>query len=54
MKSIRVNKKWVKDFEEAQTQIEELQVFYDFFKEGDVSEQEVENQFETAQKLLKI
>ena len=31
MKSIRVNKKWVKDFEEAQTQTEELQVFYDFF-----------------------
>ena len=35
MKSIRVNKKWVTDFEEAQTQTEELQVFYDFFKEGE-------------------
>ena len=38
MKSIRVNKNWVKEFENAQTQTEELQVFYDFFKDGDVSE----------------
>jgi len=52
MKSIRVNKKWVKDFEEAQTQTEELQVFYDFFKEGDVTEKEVQTQFETAQQII--
>ena len=52
MKSIRVNKKWVADFEEAQTQTEELQVFYDFFKEGDVSEKEVQTQFETAQQII--
>ena len=52
MKSIRVNKKWVKDFEKAQTQTEELQVFYDFFKEGDVTEKEVQAQFETAQQII--
>ena len=52
MKSIRVNKKWVTDFEEAQTQTEELQVFYDFFKEGDVTEKEVQTQFETAQQII--
>ena len=52
MKSIRVNKKWVTDFEEAQTQTEELQVFYDFFKEGDVTEKEVQSQFETAQQII--
>jgi peptide chain release factor 2 len=52
MKSIRVNKKWVKDFEKAQTQTEELQVFYDFFKEGDVTEKEVQSQFETAQQII--
>lgn len=52
MKSIRVNKKWVTDFEKAQTQTEELQVFYDFFKEGDITEKEVQTQFETAQQII--
>lgn len=52
MKSIRVNKKWVTDFEQAQTQTEELQVFYDFFKEGDITEKEVQTQFETAQQII--
>lgn len=44
MKSIRINKKWINDFENAKTQIEELQVFYDLFKEKDVSENEVLDQ----------
>ena len=52
MKSIRVNKNWVKEFENAQTQTEELQVFYDFFKDGDVSDQEVIAQFDLAQKTI--
>ena len=52
MKSIRVNKNWVKEFENAQTQTEELQVFYDFFKDGDVSDQEVLVQFDLAQKSI--
>lgn len=52
MKSIRVNKNWVKDFENAQTQSEELQVFYDFYKEGDVSDKELQSQFDMAQKII--
>ena len=52
MKSIRVNKNWVKEFENSQTQTEELQVFYDFFKDGDVSDQEVIAQFDLAQKTI--
>ena len=44
MKSIRIKKKWVNDFENAKTQIEELQVFYDLFKEKDVSENELLDQ----------
>ena len=52
MKSIRVNKNWVKDFENAQTQAEELQVFYDFYKEGDVSDKELQSQFDLAQKII--
>jgi peptide chain release factor 2 len=52
MKSIRVNKNWVKEFENAQIQTEELQVFHDFFKDGDVSDQEVLAQFDLAQKTI--
>ena len=52
MKLIRVNKNWVKDFENAQTQAEELQVFYDFYKEGDVSDKELQSQFDMAQKII--
>ena len=52
MKSIRLNKNWVKDFENAQTQAEELQVFYDFYKEGDVSDEEVQSQFDMTQKII--
>ena len=52
MKSIRVNKNWVKDFENAQTQAEELQVFYDFYKEGDVLDKELQSQFDMAQKII--
>lgn len=52
MKLIRVNKNWVKDFENAQTQAEELQVFYDFYKEGDVSDRELQSQFDSAQKII--
>ena len=52
MKSIRVNKNWVKDFENAQTQAEELQVFYDFYKEGDVLDEELQSQFDMAQKII--
>ena len=52
MKSIRINKNWVKEFENAKTQTEELQVFYDFFKDGDVSDQEMVAQFELAQKII--
>jgi peptide chain release factor 2 len=52
MKSIRVNKNWVKGFENAQTQAEELQVFYDFYKEGDVSDKELQSQFDMAQKII--
>lgn len=48
MKSIRLNKKWINDFKNVKTLIEELQVFYDFFKEGDLSEKELKNQYELS------
>jgi peptide chain release factor 2 len=48
VKNLRTKKKWVEDFEKGINLAEELQVTYEFFKEGDVSEQEVETLFETT------
>ena len=48
MKSIRVNKNWIKDFKNVKTLIEELQVFYDFLKDGEISEEEVKLQYELS------
>ena len=35
MKSLRVKKKWVEDFRDLKTLIEDLEVIYEFFKEGE-------------------
>ena len=45
MKSLRVNKKWVRHFEKAQTYTEDLEILFDFFKEGESTVEEVEKQF---------
>ena len=52
MKSLRVNKKWVSDFEKAQTYTEELEILFDFFKEEETTAEEVEKQFELASNFL--
>lgn len=52
MKSIRVNKNWLTDFENIKTLIEELQVFYDFLKDGEISEEEVKLQYELSSQAI--
>ena len=52
MKSLRVNKKWVSDFEKAQTYTEDLEILFDFYKEGETTAEEVETQFELASNFL--
>ena len=52
MKSLRVNKKWVSDFEKVQTYTEDLEILFDFFKEGETTAEEVEKQFELASTYL--
>ena len=52
MKSIRVNKNWIKDFKNIKTLIEELQVFYDFLKDGEISEEEVKLQYELSSEAI--
>ena len=46
MKLLRVKKNWVKDFNTAKTNLEELEILYEFFKEGETTEQEVTSQYE--------
>ncbi len=46
MKSLREKKKWVEDYLTAKTLIEELEVFQEFFKAGDVSAEELDAHFD--------
>ena len=49
MKQLRTLKKWVSDFNTATQLFDDLEVLYDFYKAGDVSEKELK---ETHQQLL--
>ena len=48
VKNLRSKKKWVEDFNKAESLTEELQITYEFFKEGDATEEELDHQFELA------
>ena len=52
MKILRGKKKWVNDYEQVKSDSEDLSVLYDFFKEGEATETEVQQQFEKTIKLL--
>ena len=41
MKNLRSLKKWVQDYNTIATQIEELEILFDFYKEGEASEEEI-------------
>ena len=48
MKSLREKKKWVSDYDASKTLVEDLEVIYEFFKEGEATLQDVEIRFEKA------
>ena len=52
MRKIRGLKRWVEDYENLSSQIEDLQVLYDFYKEKEASEEEVTSQYNKTKKLL--
>ena len=52
MKQLRSKKKWVKDYEQSQTLVEDLEVLAEFAKEGEADEKEVQKKYDQAQDLL--
>lgn len=52
MKKLRGVKKWVKDYNQVNTDSEDLTVLYEFYKEKEATEDDVTKQFEKTIKLL--
>ena len=52
LREIRNKKKWVDDFEKVTIEGEDVQVLYDFHKEGEATEKEVEKQYNKTLNLL--
>lgn len=51
MKELSRIKNWTNSFEEVKTAVEDLQVLYDFYNEGEAEEADVEKQYEKALSL---
>lgn len=52
IKVLRSKKKWIEDYEKAVLLGDELQLAYEFYKEGELTEAEVEEQYELANSHL--
>ena len=52
MKALRVNKKWVSDFNDAKAMVDDLEVLYEFYKEGETPEEDVMTQFEKSSTFI--
>ena len=52
MRMLREKKNWVKDYEQAITLTEDLEVLLEFHKEGDASEEEVDKQYDKVTRLV--
>jgi peptide chain release factor 2 len=46
MKSLREKKKWVEDYKNAKTLVEDLEIFYEFFKAQEITANELDSHFE--------
>ncbi len=52
MKSLRFKKKWVEDYNTTKTNGEEIQILYDFYKEGEATEEEIMKTYHKAMEFL--
>ncbi|KZS42660.1 peptide chain release factor 2 [Aquimarina aggregata] len=52
MRTLNAEKKWVSDYEKADSLVEDLEVLYEFYKEGDATETEVSERYEETKSLI--
>lgn len=52
LKSIKEKKNWTNKFKTVQTGIEDLVVLFDFYEEGEATQEELDKQYQTTLKLL--
>ena len=52
LKEIKSHKGWVQQYEEVEQKVEDLEVLYEFYKEGEGTEEEVDSRFAEAEKAL--
>jgi len=52
MTQIKARKSWTSDFENVQAKVEDLEVLYEFYGSGDVSEQEIQKDYRVALKKV--
>lgn len=52
MKELNGHKRWVATFREVRSQVEELEVLQEFQKEGEATEEEIDDQYDTALKAV--
>ncbi len=52
IKSLRMKKKWIEDYNTIKSHVGDLEVLYEFYKEGESTAEEVEEQFQKTAKLL--
>ncbi|WP_179197602.1 peptide chain release factor 2 [Hymenobacter crusticola] len=52
LKEIKSIKVWTDDYEAVEKTVGDVEVLYDFYREGDVGEQEMQQEFATAQKAV--
>jgi peptide chain release factor 2 len=52
MKELRLKKKWVEDFQAIGTNLDEISILFDFYFEGEVSEEEIETLYNTTILLI--
>ena len=52
IKVLRSKKKWIEDYDKAVLLADELQLAYEFYKEGELSESEVDEQYELTNSHL--
>ncbi|MCB0663283.1 MAG: PCRF domain-containing protein, partial [Saprospiraceae bacterium] len=52
MKEIKSHKNWVEQQSHVEEKVGDLEVLYEFFKEGEGTEQEVDNKYDEALKSI--